>query len=100
MADLATLMNKYSKLHVTTKGDYILEYDRVCRYYGEETATNWWRFVLPLLQDSQGCTPQRNKISQSRFFLQSPSMNLNDPRDYKGRYQNFNIIYTEIGISL
>lgn len=33
MAELANLMNKYKKLHVTTKGDYILEYDRVCRYY-------------------------------------------------------------------
>jgi hypothetical protein len=36
MHGLAGVMEKYPQLHVTAKGDYILEYDRVCRSQSEE----------------------------------------------------------------
>ena len=82
-------MDQYSKLHVSCKGSYILEYDRVCRYQpSSASATD--------LAASE-CTPLRRKISNSRFFLQSSSYDVSDPRDYKKRYQNFNDIYTSIG---
>jgi hypothetical protein len=38
-------------------------------------------------------------ISDSRFFLQSSSMDPYDPRNYKGRFKNFNILYKDIGKS-
>jgi hypothetical protein len=73
-------MNKFDKLHVSPKGEYVLEFDRVCRF-----------------PTDPACTKERSHISGSRFFLQSGSMNPYDSRDYKGRFLNFNIIFTEIG---
>jgi hypothetical protein len=94
MYDLAGLMNKYDKLHVTTKGDYIFEFDRVCRFRGLEEE----KLQTPLVPlDAVECTSERHFISKSRFFLQSGAMQPDDPRDYKGRYQNFNTIFREIG---
>ena len=99
MYDLATLMNKYPKLHVTTKGDYIFEFDRVCRYkYNLEQGIPQKQY-LPTAEDAS-CTHSRYHISSSRFFLQSGSMNPYDVRNYRDRYQNFNTIYTEIGTPL
>ena len=51
-------------------------------------------------QNDEACTPERNYISKSRFFLQSSSYNPVDSRDYRGRFQNFNTIYKDIGNDL
>lgn len=80
-------MYKYPKVHFAPKGDFILEFDKVCRYHSF------------MAQADEACTPERNYISKSRFFLQSSSMNPVDSRDYKGRIQNFNTIYKDIGIA-
>jgi hypothetical protein len=91
---LAQLMNKYKKLHVSVKGDFILEYDRVCRHSSDKS--DKLPFDLTNQVGEEACTVERKTISDSRFFLQSSSMNPEDPRDYKSRFRNFNTIYKEI----
>ena len=89
MFDLSTLMFKYSKLHVTTKGEYILEFDKVCRFHGQGKGEAF---------AGVECTPSRKHISsQDKFFLQSGAMSPFDQRDYKNRFRNFNTIFREIG---
>ena len=81
-------MYKYPKVYITTKGDYILQFDKTCRFHSF------------MNQNDEACTPERNYISKSRFFLQSSSYNPVDSRDYRGRFQNFNTIYKDIGNDL
>ena len=93
MFDLSTLMFKYSKLHVTTKGEYILEFDKVCRFHGQDRRETAFAGASQV-----ECTPSRKHISsQDKFFLQSGAMFPFDQRDYKNRFRNFNTIFREIG---
>lgn len=73
-------MEKYpDNLLVGTGSDsFILEYDRVCGAKMPE------------------CTPARQKISNSKIFLQSSAMKPFDPRYHHKRYRNFNVFYKQI----
>jgi hypothetical protein len=88
-------MNKYKNLHITTGGNFILEYDRICRL--SQTKNDGQIINFENAVGKEACTAQRKSISDSRFFLQSGSMDPYDDRNYKGRFKNFNIIYKEIG---